>query len=93
MFLGHLQFLFYLKVENSETLQYFHGVLATLLSSESQTVSFEGAVLLTKLKVVRGDCLEILHKALHDLSPATQSLVSLHMRPTHAAFALFFCRL
>lgn len=60
-----------------EKLQHLHGILTALISNDRTAVSFGAAVLLTKLGIVLETCVERLHKALCDVSPATQSLVSL----------------
>ena len=57
--------------------QRLHGILTALISNDSTAVSFDAAVLLAKLGIVQETCVERLHKALRDVSPATQSLVSL----------------
>lgn len=60
-----------------EKSQRLHAILTSLIFNDSRAISFDAAVLLTKLGIVRETCVERLHRALYDVSPATQSLVSL----------------
>ena len=69
---------------NSHIKEEYQGLLRECLvylqSSESAALSFEVAVLLSKLKLHEERSIARLHKALHELSPTSQSLVSVFIR-------------